>query len=285
MKSVAKEVKTIITKTVSQIQKEIQELAKPSNKTAIEKYMKNVQTYRGVKTPELKGIVFKSAWDEHMKDMTPEDKKEIAHILLSQAHGEDKYIGMMLFDRMKKHVTHDDVKRIEKLFKDGTLVGWANTDTVCGYIFKHWVTGNVDNMKYVCGWKNSDCLWLQRASCVTFVTLAKHGDKAPNFTGFMKMLDETCERTIQNQERFAQLGTGWLLRNIGTADKKQLFDFLERNMTHFSREGLSYAIEKLNATEKKRFVAMRTKSELSKLEEEVEEEALPEEKTTRKRRK
>jgi len=246
--------------------------------------MKGVQQYRGVRTPELRSIIFKSAWGEPMKDMSDEDKKEIAHSLLAQEFGEDKYIGMMILEKLKKQIDHSDIKRVEALFKEGKLNGWANTDSVCGFIFKHWVTGNVENMKYICEWKNSDCLWLQRASCVTFVTLAKHGDKAPNFKGFLKMLDETCETTIKNQERFAQLGTGWLLRNIGEADKKQLFSFLERNMGYFSREGLSYAIEKLNATDKKRFVAMRTKSELSKLEEEVEEEAEPEEKKTRKRR-
>jgi len=247
--------------------------------------MKYIQKYRGVKTPDLKGIVFKNAWGERMKDMSDEDKKEIAHTLLAQEYGEDKSIGLMIFDRMKKHVAHDDIKRIEELFKEGRLDGWANTDGVCGSVFKHWVTGNVDNMKYVCDWKNSDNLWLQRASCVTFVTLAKHGDKAPNFKGFLKMLDETCEVTIKNQERFAQLGTGWLLRNIGEADKKQLFSFLERNMGHFSREGLSYAIEKLSQEERKKWMAMRTKTALNKLEEEVEEEVVPEERTTRKRRK
>lgn len=33
----------------------------------------------------------------------------------------------------------------------------------------HWVQGSIENTRYICEWRNSDCLWLQRASCVTFV--------------------------------------------------------------------------------------------------------------------
>lgn len=87
------------------------------------------------------------------------------------------------------------------------------------------------------------------------------------------MLDQVCDRTIQNPERFAQLGTGWLLRNIGSVDKNQLFAFLERNIGFFSREGLSYAIEKLTPAERKKIKAMRKNVCEVKLEEDVDFEA------------
>jgi len=277
MNSLTNQAKSLITKTVTKVQKDLQALAKERTSTP-------TGSYAGLSCPDIRSVL-KDAWKEYLSEISTDEAKQVAHSLMGLDHWAESYIGMLMFDKMKKHIEKDDIQKIEALFNAGNLEGWAMTDSACSYIFRHWVTGNVENTKYICAWKNSDCLWLQRASCVAFINLAKHGDKAPNFKGFLKMLDETCETTIKNQERFAQLGTGWLLRVIGTANKKQLEDFIERNLEYFSREGLSYAVEKLSAEERKMYMAQRKKSALDKLEEEVEEDVVPEEKTTRKRRK
>jgi len=270
--------KTNQTKTIiSKVQKGLQALAQQNGATPKAPYSK-------LSCPNIKSVL-KEAWKEYLGDLSVDESKNVAHSLLSLDSWVEMYIGTLILEKLKKHIEKDDILKIEALFSKGHLTGWAITDAVCGYVFRYWVTGSVENTKYICEWKNSDCLWLQRSSCVAFVNLAKHGDNAPNFKGFMKMLDETCEKTIKNPERFAQLGTGWLLRNIGTADKKQLTEFLERNMSYFSREGLSYAVEKLKPEERKFYMAERKKTPVDKLEEEVEEEAEPEEKNARKRRK
>lgn len=266
---------SLVSKTVSKLQKDLKALAKQNGATAKD-------PFANLSCPNIKSVL-KEAWKDYIYELSVEESKSVAHSLMGLDSWVEQYIGTLVLEKQKKHIEKGDIKKIEALFSKGHLTGWAITDSVCGYVFRYWVTGNVENTKYVCEWKNSDCLWLQRSSCVTFVNLAKNGDNEPNFKGFMKMLDETCEKTIKNPERFAQLGTGWLLRNIGTADKKQLTD--ERNMSYFSREGLSYAVEKLKPAEKKFYMAERKKTPIDKLEEEVEEEAEPEEKTTRKRRK
>lgn len=264
---------SLISEAVSKIQAEIFKLAEAGRKKATDKHTKNVQLYQGVKTEDLKEIIFPKVWDDFLGGMSENDKKEVAHALLSQDHCEERLMGLFIFDKMPKMIYKHDIVRIENLFKEGKLVGWGCSDGVSSYVFKHWVTGNMDNARYICEWRNSDCLWLQRASCVTFINLAKYGDNTPNFPGFMKMLDQVCEKTIQNPERFAQLGTGWLLRNIGSVDKKQLFAFLERNIGYFSREGLSYAIEKLTPVERKKYKSLRNKVSVVKLEEDADFEA------------
>lgn len=277
MNSLPSQHETIVSKTVSRVQKDLQNLAKENGATSKAPYEK-------LSCPEIKSVL-KEAWGDYLNQLSVEDAKNVAHSLLSKDSWAEMYLATQMFEKLQKHLGKEDIKKIEGLFLEENLTGHRITDFVCSYVLKYWVTGSVENTKYICEWKDSNCLWLQRASCVAFVNLAKHGDKEPNFKGFMNMLDETCEKTIKNPERFAQLGTGWLLRNIGTADKKQLTDFLERNMSYFSREGLSYAVEKLKPAEKKFYMAERKKTPVDKLEEEVEEEASPEEKTTRKRRK
>ncbi len=277
MDSKTNQTNTLISKTVSKVQKDLQTLAKQNGAPSTAPYSK--LSYPNVKS------VLKEAWKEYLNELSAEDSKKVAHSLLNCDSWAEMYIATQMFEKLQKHLVKDDIQKIEALFSKGHLAGWAITDSVCSYVLRYFVVGSIENTKYVCEWKNSDCLWLQRASCVAFVNLAKHGDKAPNFKGFLKILDETCEKTIKNPERYVQLGTGWLLRIIGTADKKQLTDFLERNMSYFSREGLSYAVEKLKPEERKFYMSERKKLPVDQLEEEVEEEAEPEEKNTRKRRK
>ena len=98
--------------------------------------------------------------------------------------------------------------------------------------------------------KDEENIWLKRASCVTFVTRAKHGDNKPNFQGFTEILFQICTKVVECQERFAQLGCGWLLREMSLADKEKVKEFID-DMDKFSKEVLLYAVEKMNEKESK----------------------------------
>lgn len=54
--------------------------------------------------------------------------------------------------------------------------------------------------------------WIRRVGLVTFVLRAKYGDNEPNYDGFMDNLYSMCEECLEYDERFNQLGIGWLLR-------------------------------------------------------------------------
>ena len=71
------------------------------------------------------------------------------------------------------------------------------------------------------------------------------------------MVLEICAATVQSQERFAQTGTGWVLRELSRAEPERVVAFLEVNARLFSAEGLRYAIEKLPAEAKARLIARR----------------------------
>lgn len=236
---------------IQKIQTEIQKAAKPETKVAIEKYMKGIESYRGVKLVEMKEI-FKPLWANDIKNLSLASKKELAHALYEQEFAEDRYIGSLTFEKIPKDIDDQDVTKIKKLFENGHLRGWATTDLTSTRVFKHFVKGNPKNSQKIAEWKGHENLWLQRVSCVAYVTLAKHGDKPPNYSGFLNEKIQTCETTIRNPERFVQLGTGWLLREIGVADKELLLNFIQANLRNFSREGLRYAIEKLSVEEQKK---------------------------------
>ncbi len=75
-------------------------------------------------------------------------------------------------------------------------------------------------------------------AAVSFVNLARHGNVTAEVL-------QVCKTTIKNPERFAQLGTGWVLRELWLAEPAVVEVFIKENYQHFSREGLRYAIEKM----------------------------------------
>jgi len=58
---------------------------------------------------------------------------------------------------------------------------------------------------------------------------------------------EICGTCVQSEERFVQLGNGWVLREVGQHYLDEVVDFIKTNYKSFSREGLRYAIEKMDA--------------------------------------
>lgn len=114
-------------------------------------------------------------------------------------------------------------------------------------------------------WKDADCLWRQRAACVSFVKIARKGKHND-------IIYDICSTVVKNKERFAQLGNGyyishfllislfrWVLRELSLADKEGVVQFIKDNYTYFSREGLRYAIEKMDSSLKKELMTYRKK--------------------------
>lgn len=238
-------------------------LSKSSNevkKKQIEKYMKYTTSYRGINAPELTKI-FRKFWQENSQNITEiSSRKEIAELLLRSSFGEDKTIGMMIYHKIVKSIEEHYIQTVVKsFFLEKHIQDWAMCDSFCIKFLKHWAAISKENTLILAEWRNEENIWLKRASCVMFVTRARHGDSLPNFQGFIEILFLICEKVIKCQERFAQLGCGWLLREISLCEKEKTMEFLRKNIDKFSAEGLRYAVEKMSSSEAKQFIDLRKK--------------------------
>lgn len=101
-------------------------------------------------------------------------------------------------------------------------------------------------------WWHAENLWQRRASGVAFVNLASIGEA--NFNGFADMLLEICAATVQCKERFAQTGTGWVLRELSLAEPERVANFVETHRDDLSGEALRSATEKMPVQLKKRLI-------------------------------
>jgi 3-methyladenine DNA glycosylase AlkD len=73
------------------------------------------------------------------------------------------------------------------------------------------------------------------------------------------MLD-TCAVTLRSEERFAQTGVGWLLRELAAADRARVLAFTEAHLGEMSREAVRYVVERMPKDVQARVVSAHKRS-------------------------
>jgi len=86
-----------------------------------------------------------------------------------------------------------------------------------------------------------------------------------------------CSTCVKNPERFVQLGVGWVLRELSLANLELVNEFLTDNFEYFSREGLRYAIEKMTAKDKQKWMKYKPQQNPTKTRNEKKRKILDEE--------
>lgn len=226
-------------------------------KTAVDKakYFKQVCQFHGLKSAELKTAV--QTHLPSLKQLYSEQGKapihEICKKLIQSTYHEEKcsvpLIMNLVLDKKPARLSLDDLSFLgTDVFDAGHAFDWATVDSLCGSVIYNVLVneGNSSDSKasrMLLDWAQSPGgptpLWKQRASCVAFVKLARHGNHSD-------VIFDVTDICVRNNERFVQLGVGWVLRELWLAEPQKVVDFITERYHFFSREGLRYAIEKMD---------------------------------------
>jgi 3-methyladenine DNA glycosylase AlkD len=213
-----------------------------------EAYMKHVLPFRGLKLPQVRAVLHEWIKTENFLHQPLSQQFNTALALIQESWGEDKLAGILILQevliKQKLIQWETDLPKFAELFDAGHIKEWNTCDWFCVKVLNSLIKQQGKSCAIaVMEWCNADNFWRKRASVVSFVNLAKQGDR--NFSDFTERLLDTCSIVIQSSERFAQTGTGWALRELGLADQSAVIHFIETHSTQFSSEGLRYAIEKM----------------------------------------
>jgi 3-methyladenine DNA glycosylase AlkD len=63
---------------------------------------------------------------------------------------------------------------------------------------------------------------------------------------------------LNDKEDLIHKGTGWMLRAAGDKDHPRLLKFLDQHAATMPRTMLRYSIEKLNPTQRKHYLGLKT---------------------------
>ncbi|NJK72859.1 MAG: DNA alkylation repair protein [Richelia sp. CSU_2_1] len=233
--------------SIENLQELLAEAGDRKTKEWWEAYLKHSLPFRGLKLPQVRAILHAWIKTENFTDRLPSKQLDTALSLIREPWGEDKLAGILIIQEvLLKHKSIDwesDLPKFAELFDAGYIKEWNTCDWFCVKVLNPLIKQQGKSCATaVMEWCKADNLWRKRASVVSFVNIAKQGDR--NFPDFTQMLLNTCGVVIQSSERFAQTGTGWALRELSLADRQAVVDFIQINSTKFSSEGLRYAMEK-----------------------------------------
>jgi 3-methyladenine DNA glycosylase AlkD len=233
-------------------------------------YFKQVVKHYGLKAKTLSDDVFKPIYDSSIKPLKLNEQIDLACDLLSSEYLEEKSIAISILNKNVKLIvkSKEEEKVIQQLASqiDQNVYDWATCDSISSKVICELIKLKPKTMAPIVEeWKDADHMWRQRSACVSFVKIARHG--AHN-----DRIITICKSVVMNNERFAQLGCGWVLRELSLADLDLTTQFIKDHYKYFSREGLRYAIEKMDGNLRNKLLKYNKRSHDTDEEEEEEEQ-------------
>lgn len=125
---------------------------------------------------------------------------------------------------------------------------WDLVDLSCPKILGEWLLhprsdGNLPSSEVLDLLACSPNLWEQRIAIVTTLRLIKDGQ-----------FDDTLRiaaKYLSHPHDLIHKATGWMLREVGKKNEETLWSFLEENYARMPRTTLRYAIERMDASDRK----------------------------------
>jgi 3-methyladenine DNA glycosylase AlkD len=143
-----------------------------------------------------------------------------------------------------------------QLVYEGRVNNWDLVDTSAPY-FGMFLIGKPDSMELLERLARSEKLWERRVSIMfTFAMIrsSKLGKGPDDFVPTLRI----AERLLHDKHDLIHKAVGWMLREVGNRDVAELRNFLSRFAAVMPRTMLRYAIEKLDAEERKVWMGQKT---------------------------
>jgi 3-methyladenine DNA glycosylase AlkD len=214
----------------------LEKLADPVRARATERYFREQVSFYGLNTPAVREIAkglharVKSAWglDEAIR---------FCQVMLEQEKFEARSVGILLLLKFQRAFGPDMAGKMKMWLANDRLDNWAAVDTLCPDGLGPLLERHPELAAELRNWTAHPNRWVQRASLVSYVKLARHG----------KMLDEAyenCRRLFSSSDDLIQKAMGWLLREAGKTDMARLEACLRKHGPSMPRTTVRYAIER-----------------------------------------
>ena len=142
-----------------------------------------------------------------------------------------------------------------RLVYEGRVNNWDLVDTSAPY-FGMYLVGKPDSMELLESLARSEKLWERRVSIMfTFASIRAAVLKIgpADFSPTIRI----AEILLHDEHDLIHKAVGWMLREVGNRDVGELRNFLSRYAAEMPRTMLRYAIEKLDADERKVWLAAK----------------------------
>ena len=183
---------------------------------AMEKYMKNLFQFFGIKTDARRALL-RTAYANHKKEIK-DNSREIALQLYTKPQREYHYTAIeLLVKELKKNFREDDIKLIEHLIV--THSWWDSVDTIAKYLVGGYLQQYPEEtIAVITKFADSENMWLNRCAI-----LFQLGYKSKTNT---ILLFNQCKKHRDSKEFFIQKAIGWALREYAKTDAQAVKNFV-----------------------------------------------------------
>jgi len=165
--------------------------------------------------------------------------EELSELLSSKIHEHRLTALLILVYKFEKTKDKSQQKEIVGFYLTHLqyINNWDLVDTSCYKILGRYCFENQQE-KLLIGLSNSDKMWEKRIAIVGTM----HYLKKESF----ELTKEFAKRNLRHPHDLMHKANGWLLREMGKKNEKELLDFLNLHYKEMPRTCLRYAIEKLD---------------------------------------
>ncbi|MGF1734919.1 DNA alkylation repair protein [Photobacterium satsumensis] len=215
------------------MQQRMAEAGNAEDAKAMQAYMKTEQAFYGVKAPERKAI-FKQA-REHTAITSFIEYKRLVLWLWSGVNREEQYLAMDAAEYYKSFRILEAFPVYEEMLTEASH--WDTVDKIASNLIGPLVKEHRELEDVVRGWRQSDNMWLRRASLLVHL---KHKQETN-----LSLLEETILMLANEKEFFIRKAIGWVLREYAKTDAEYVKSFVHRYQEQLSPLSQQEAVKNL----------------------------------------
>ena len=139
--------------------------------------------------------------------------------------------------RSRQKLEAKDFEQFE-IWVDKYLDNWAKVDDFCTHVLGYLINHFPRLTPKVFSWTKSKNRWMRRAAAVSLIYPWGKPKQ------FLPQILKTAMALLEDRDDLVQKGYGWMLKEAGSYNQKEVFDFVMKHKSKMPRTALRYAIEK-----------------------------------------
>jgi 3-methyladenine DNA glycosylase AlkD len=173
--------------------------------------------------------------------------EDLAQIVKSRIHEDRLCALIILVYKSEKAKTEQEKRQAVDWYLKYHLFGnnWDLVDVIAPKILGPWLIHRDKSLLYE--YAHSSSLWERRIAILTTLHFIRQGE----FKDTIKI----SKILLNDEHDLIHKAVGWMLREIGKKDQKELVDFLNKHYKNMPRTMLRYSIERLSEQLKSSYLA------------------------------
>lgn len=216
------------------LKKEARSLADLDRVVNYQKFFKTKPNFIGLNVPTCRQLA---------KKYQNLDFKDLKTLINSHYH-EHKLIAIFILILQYRKADEIKKKKIVNFYLKhiSQINNWDLVDSSAYQILGDYLLNNKKERKILYQFSKSDNLWKRRIAIVSTLAFIKNNQLSDTF--------KLAKVLMNDREVLVCQACGWLLREAGKKDEKQLLNFLKKYYKLINRRTLSYSLEKFKEKER-----------------------------------